>query len=77
LIVARHFSGGFCRQCEPRAVGTAETNSCFVETFQPSLRDGNHGLCTPGVETPGYYQASLRDVIAATALATNHTNGIS
>ena len=29
--------------------------------FQPSLRDGGDCCSTPGVETPGYYQASLRD----------------
>jgi len=45
-----------------RASGTPQTNPLGrVFVFQPSLRDGNHWARLPGVETPGYSQASLRD----------------
>ena len=41
LVVARHFSGGYVRDCEMRAVGTPDmTTDAGENVFQPSLRDG-------------------------------------
>jgi hypothetical protein len=59
---------------ETRAVGTLKRTSGAGGNF--SVRPygtGNLGLGTPGVETPGYYQTSLRVAMAHAALRADNT----
>ena len=57
LKIARCFNAGFGFTGHSSPGGTAER----TQQFQPSLRDSNHLVLKPGVETPGYYQRSRWD----------------
>ena len=45
----------------PSPEGMAEVIAVSMRRFQPSVRDGDHSVIEPGVETPGYSRRSLRD----------------
>ncbi len=68
MKIARRFNAGNDGKC-PSPAGTADAAAfpalgragiAFSES-QPSLRDLSASRVPPGVETPGYYRASLRD----------------
>ena len=69
MIIARRFNAGLSTSVQCRPVGTVETFTYMIlghgwvhslDRIQASLRDAVPHRSLPGVETPGYCQASLR-----------------
>jgi hypothetical protein len=64
-IVARQFTGGSATENVASAGGTPEILRCGNRLRRP-YGTCSLACCLPGVETPGYCHASLRDALAFT-----------